>query len=641
MDTPSTAAEQVLDRHAHTEAYVTPSTGNRLKQIIAGDTTEYQYDAANRLAQVAGQAYTFDANGNLLQTGVMTNIFDAANRLVETRQDNYTVQPVYNGTGDRVGQQVGPTTTDFALDAANGLAEVIYTSNGNAYLHLPGVIVTESAMGTIRYLLGDGLGSIRQAVDETGAVVAYQEFDPYGNPTRRSAAGGQPSPYSFTGEWWENEVGLLHLRARWYRPETGTFLNRDPLFNTSQYNYASGNPVNRVDPSGYIDLIHCDPITLAGVNYPVVSCRLDSGDSIWGVARTVLAQQGVPNAYDHSNQEVNQYINRVMEPQLKALNPYLAASNAAWNCPACQVNNPSGRLIVPASWIPGTTPPATNPPLPSQQGPVQQQPPIQLGPQQQPAILPPPAPQQGITVKIPSSLKGAYQFAKAVFFSHFQRDDGFIVGGDATFTFAPQSLIGYANPNPQNSVQFRDVCLSANSVIYGYEVVYDFKHQERGIFTYSGNMFNVGTFGGGGVTAYVGKTRGFAKQKYIDGVAAYGGYFAAGDISVTTPVVKGGVTVIEAVPLQQIDNELVINRTGVFATYIGLTGGFSEPYLPPFNADLAVTYYNLLGSEDGRDGLGRYRYMFYREYLWPRQVRDERIEEFKTDPIFSTTTVVN
>jgi hypothetical protein len=34
------------------------------------------------------------------------------------------------------------------------------------------VIVAEKA-GEVRYLLSDGLGSIRQAVDETGAVVAY------------------------------------------------------------------------------------------------------------------------------------------------------------------------------------------------------------------------------------------------------------------------------------------------------------------------------------------------------------------------------------------------------------------------------------------------------------------------------------
>jgi hypothetical protein len=68
-----------------------------------------------------------------------------------------------------VGQTVGGNTTDFALDVV-GLPEVIQTSEGNSYLHLPGVIVAERAEGEVRYLLSDGLGSVRQAVDDTGQL---------------------------------------------------------------------------------------------------------------------------------------------------------------------------------------------------------------------------------------------------------------------------------------------------------------------------------------------------------------------------------------------------------------------------------------------------------------------------------------
>ena len=81
-----------------------------------------------------------------------------------------TLQPVYNGVNDRVAQIKDGLRTDYALDV-QGLPEVIYTSEDNAYLHLPGVIVTESAAGEVRYLLSDGLGSVRQAFDESGQVV--------------------------------------------------------------------------------------------------------------------------------------------------------------------------------------------------------------------------------------------------------------------------------------------------------------------------------------------------------------------------------------------------------------------------------------------------------------------------------------
>jgi RHS repeat-associated protein len=207
----------------------------------------YQYDAANRLTRVDGVGYTWDNNGNLLTTGLLTNTFDAANRLIETTRAGTTLQPRYDGLGNRVGQTVGLSTTTFALDV-QGLPEVISTSTGNAYLHLPGVIVAENAAGERRFLLPDGLGSVRQAVDESGTVVVYNEFDPYGNPILNSSF--LISNYGFTGEWWEDEVGLLYLRARWYWPETGSFLSRDPVEGEPAYLYVWGNPINYIDPSG-------------------------------------------------------------------------------------------------------------------------------------------------------------------------------------------------------------------------------------------------------------------------------------------------------------------------------------------------------------------------------------------------------
>jgi RHS repeat-associated protein len=239
-------------------AYAYDPVGNRTVQTRTLTTTvvtTYQYDAANRLTSVNGIAYTWDNNGNLLATGVSTNTWDVANRLIAATRAATTLQPMYNGIGDRVGQTVGATTTHFALDVAGGLPEVIYTSQGDAYLHLPGVIVAESAASERHYLLPDGLGSVRQGVDETGAVVAYHEYDPYGNPALPAA---RSTPYGFTGEWWEAEVGLLHLRARWYAPEIGRFITRDPWMGNlldpeslyPSYAYVGNNPVNRIDPSG-------------------------------------------------------------------------------------------------------------------------------------------------------------------------------------------------------------------------------------------------------------------------------------------------------------------------------------------------------------------------------------------------------
>lgn len=44
-------------------------------------TVNYNYDIANRLADVDGVAYVYDDNGNLLNDGVNTYTYDPANRL--------------------------------------------------------------------------------------------------------------------------------------------------------------------------------------------------------------------------------------------------------------------------------------------------------------------------------------------------------------------------------------------------------------------------------------------------------------------------------------------------------------------------------------------------------------------------------
>ena len=58
------------------------------------------------------------------------------------------------------------------------------------------------------------------------------------------------------------QTSLLHkeggtLRARWYNPVTGRFMTRDPYSGSiydpaslHRYNYARGNPVSYIDPSG-------------------------------------------------------------------------------------------------------------------------------------------------------------------------------------------------------------------------------------------------------------------------------------------------------------------------------------------------------------------------------------------------------
>jgi len=59
--------------------------------------------------------------------------------------------------------------------------------------------------------------------------------------------------YGFTGQGMEPPTGLTFHRLRYYDPETGTFISRDPVGHQgglNLYSYVLANPINLIDPNG-------------------------------------------------------------------------------------------------------------------------------------------------------------------------------------------------------------------------------------------------------------------------------------------------------------------------------------------------------------------------------------------------------
>jgi RHS repeat-associated protein len=85
-------------------------------------------------------------------------------------------------------------------------------------------------------------------------------YDAFGDAWTVSVA--TPNNYLYRGEHYYSELGLYYLRARWYIPVTGRFLSRDPADGSisdpkslHKDLYVSGDPVNRIDPSGHADTV--------------------------------------------------------------------------------------------------------------------------------------------------------------------------------------------------------------------------------------------------------------------------------------------------------------------------------------------------------------------------------------------------
>ncbi len=238
--------------------YTYDPVGNRTAltvtlQALETEATAYAYDDADRLTAVDGTPVTHDNRGNLLSDGTWTYSYNAAGRMVRAEAVSTTHVYTYNGDGLLVAQNIDGVETAFTWDQALALPQVLATSRGLRSLYgLERLAVAEG--GAWYYPQHDALGSVRQWTDAAGAVIGMQAYGPYGEPF--VPLGPPLAPWGFAGEW-QDPMGLVYLRARWYNPALGRFSQVDPALGSlttpatrHSYLYAKNAPLRYADPSG-------------------------------------------------------------------------------------------------------------------------------------------------------------------------------------------------------------------------------------------------------------------------------------------------------------------------------------------------------------------------------------------------------
>ncbi|MFZ5965279.1 PKD domain-containing protein [Thalassococcus sp. BH17M4-6] len=255
------------------EDYAYDGEGNRLSTHLSG---LYSTNAQNSLTEDANYTYTYDARGNRTSrvskaTGeVETYSYDSQNRLVGYQSASDTAQYAYDALYRRIAKTTNSLTEAYIYDAdrlsAPETHDVVQTWSGGQverrWLFGPKVDeplafedyagTTAPGSGSTFELLANRLGSIIAAVSiATGSVAQDYDYEGYG---LRSQSAAFEQPYGFTGREHDAESGLIHFRARAYDPETGTFLQKDPIGfgggNPNLYAYVQNDPVNLVDPTG-------------------------------------------------------------------------------------------------------------------------------------------------------------------------------------------------------------------------------------------------------------------------------------------------------------------------------------------------------------------------------------------------------
>ncbi|WP_227106707.1 RHS repeat-associated core domain-containing protein [Chromobacterium rhizoryzae] len=108
----------------------------------------------------------------------------------------------------------------------------------------------------VYYYHTDHLGTPQALTDEQGALALEMDYQAWGQAREiiadAASKAGIRNPFRFQGQYQDQESGLHYNRHRYYDPEIGRFISRDPIglfggINT--HNYAS-NPIQWVDPKG-------------------------------------------------------------------------------------------------------------------------------------------------------------------------------------------------------------------------------------------------------------------------------------------------------------------------------------------------------------------------------------------------------
>ncbi len=146
-------------------------------------------------------------------------------------------------------------------------------------------------------------------MNESGTVVNTYEYTPWGEI--RNETETVHNPIKYAGEYYDDELDMIYLRARYYNPQIGRFTSFDieegeisnPL-NMNRYVYCRNNPNMYRDPSGEAIETIADIISigLSAKDLIINPSWANFGFLAWDVASTILP--AIPGSYTYKTAKV-------------------------------------------------------------------------------------------------------------------------------------------------------------------------------------------------------------------------------------------------------------------------------------------------------------------------------------------------
>jgi len=234
-----------------------------IEPLIPAQTVNYAYDNNNQLTNATGAAFTYDGNGNMIVKGADTFVYDHENRLTQAVVGGITHQYQYDGLGNRLSATHGGMTTRYILDVNGPLAHVLAEADASGtitayYVYGRGLVSRITPSGVRSCYHFDVRGSAVALTDSGGNITDQYAYDPFG--VVANSEGSTANPFKYVGRYGivDEGNGLAYIRARYYSPELGRFVTKDPVTGTdgdsqslNRYIYALNNPFRYFDISGF------------------------------------------------------------------------------------------------------------------------------------------------------------------------------------------------------------------------------------------------------------------------------------------------------------------------------------------------------------------------------------------------------
>jgi len=298
--------------------------------LVEGGNNTYVYDLAGNRLQKNGQGYSYAANSDKLSADGDNNLYSYdrnGNQLTkgkadptdgsvyEYNWDNQLTKVVKKTPGatdtiiefryDVEGNRVSKTVTKTIINGPATTTTQYVVDNNQSYAHVL-MELDENGAATAKYTYGDdllkvsrngdyyyfydGLGSTRVMTDDQGNVVNRYTYDAYGNQLVTEKEQTVENEYLFTGERIDTDTGLVYLRARYYDPTTGRFVQQDSYIGEEsepqslhRYLYCHNSPVNCVDPSGHMEMI--ETMSVMGLIGGLAGAGISGYDAYLGGAK--------------------------------------------------------------------------------------------------------------------------------------------------------------------------------------------------------------------------------------------------------------------------------------------------------------------------------------------------------------------